>query len=150
MEATIEKKKTKTKSKVNKYKKKENVFYGTGRRKTATAKVWLTPGSGKRTVNGKDAKVYFCKRAVLLAGFEVPFNTVDAPPLDLRAEVFGGGVPAQSDAIRMGVARALVEFDSKYRKLLRSKDLLMRDPREKERKKAGLKRARKAFQYTKR
>ncbi len=150
MEATQEKKKTKSKSKANKYKAKEKFFYGTGRRKTAIAKVWLVAGDGKRTVNGKDAKVYFCNRPVLLAQFETPFAAVSATAFDLEAEVFGGGVPAQADAIRMGAARALVAYDAKNRKILRSLDLLKRDPREKERKKAGLKRARKAFQYTKR
>lgn len=153
MEAESNKKVVKGKTsakKKNAYKVKENHFYGTGRRKTAIAKVWLTPGSGKRLVNGKEASVYFCNRIVLLKGFEVPFTAVEAPSFDLNAEVFGGGVPAQSDAIRMGVARALCAFDSKYRKVLRSLDLLKRDPREKERKKAGLKRARKAFQFTKR
>lgn len=150
MEETQEKKKAKSRSKANKYKAKEKFFYGTGRRKTAIAKVWLVTGDGKRIVNGKDAKEYFCNRPVLLAKFETPFAAVSAPGFDLRAEVYGGGVPAQSDAIRMGAARALVAFDATYRKTLRSLDLLKRDPREKERKKAGLKRARKAFQYTKR
>ena len=142
-------KKSKSKSKV-KFKKQENVFRGTGRRKTAIAEVRLTPGTGKRMINGKDAKVYFCNRNILLKVFEVPFKAVEAPAMDLTAQVYGGGVPAQSDAVRMGVARALVAFDATYRKTLRSQDLLKRDPREKERKKAGLKRARKAFQYTKR
>ncbi|MFC1496198.1 30S ribosomal protein S9 [Candidatus Margulisiibacteriota bacterium] len=143
------------KSAVEKPKKKviqqpENKYYGTGRRKTAVAKVWLTPGSGKRIVNKKTAEVYFCNRPLLLTVIEKPFQAVSAPPMDLSAELFGGGVPAQSDAIRMGVARALIEYNPEYRSTLRKLDLLRRDPREKERKKAGYKRARKSFQYTKR
>lgn len=129
---------------------KKDKFYGTGRRKTAIAKVWLTSGSGLRLVNKKPAGEYFCGREVLLKCIEVPFAAVSSPPMDLFAEVFGGGVPAQADAVRMGIARALIDFNNEYRLTLRRLDLLRRDPREKERKKAGLKRARKAFQYSKR
>ncbi|OGC03887.1 30S ribosomal protein S9 [candidate division WOR-1 bacterium RIFOXYA12_FULL_43_27] len=126
------------------------MFYGTGRRKRAIARVHLVPGDGARIVNGKELKEYFCGREILLKLVEVPFNAVSAPAFNLKAEVYGGGVPSQADAIRMGVARALVDFNPDFRKILRSLDLLKRDPREKERKKAGLKRARKAFQFTKR
>lgn len=147
MEEIQEKKKARKKSS---HKKKENLFYGTGRRKRAIARVYLVPGDGLRTVNGLEIKEYFCGREVLLKLIEVPFNAVSGPAFNLRAEVYGGGVPSQADAIRMGAARALVEFNPDFRKTLRSLDLLKRDPREKERKKAGLKRARKAFQFTKR
>lgn len=125
-------------------------FYGTGRRKTAIARVWLKPGNNGRIVNGKTAEDYFCKRIILLKTLEIPFEAIQAPAMDLEADVYGGGVPAQADAIRMGVARALIDYNPDFRKVLRSRDLLKRDPREKERKKAGRKRARKSFQYTKR
>lgn len=142
--------KAKTKKAVVVKKVEKTKFYGTGRRKSAVAKVWIKPGNGRRQVNNREAAEYFVNRLGLLNTIENPFSAVSAPSMDLRVEVFGGGVPAQADAIRMGIARALLDFNPEYRKTLRRLDLLRRDPREKERKKAGYKRARKSFQYTKR
>lgn len=127
------------------------VFYGTGRRKTATARVFIYKGTGTITVNSKPAQEYFCKRAILLSTIERPLIEVKARnEYNVDARVLGGGIPAQADAVRMGIARALVASNAQHRIVLRSLDLLKRDPREKERKKYGLKRARRAFQYSKR
>ncbi|MBI5701831.1 30S ribosomal protein S9 [Candidatus Saganbacteria bacterium] len=127
------------------------VFEGTGRRKTSVAHVYLYKGSGKISVNSKTPEQYFCNRQVLLNMLAKPIKEINVEnSFDIQASVFGGGIPSQADAIRMGIARALVAADPKNRVQLRSSDLLRRDPRVKERKKYGLKRARRAFQYTKR
>jgi len=126
-------------------------YYGTGRRKEATAKVWLVPGSGKMTFNGKSLKDYFCGRRLLEFIINRPFAATQlAGKFDVYAELLGGGVPSQADAIRMGIARALVVLNPALKTVLKREGLLTRDPRMKERKKYGLKRARRAFQYTKR
>ncbi len=126
-------------------------YYGTGRRKEATAKVWLVPGSGKMTVNGKPMKEYFCGRRLLEFIIGRPFAATQlGGKYDVYAELLGGGVPSQADAIRMGIARALVVINPALKTVLKREGLLTRDPRMKERKKYGLKRARRAFQYTKR
>ena len=126
-------------------------FYGTGRRKTAVARVWLSSGSGKVTLNDKTAEEYFCNRPKLLKEYKQPFVITDnMGKYDLICYFKGGGVAAQSDALKMAIARALVVADPNLRKVLRVNDMLRRDPREKERKKYGLKRARRAFQFTKR
>ncbi len=130
---------------------KTEVFQGTGRRKTSTAHVYLFRGTGKITVNEKPYEEYFTHRQVALNTILRPFKEMNVIGIyDVTSEVFGGGVWAQADALRMGIARALVNLDPKNRILLRSLDLLRRDPRAKERKKYGLKRARRAFQYSKR
>jgi len=124
---------------------------GTGRRKTSVAAVNLVKGTGKINVNSKPFEEYFVGRQVLISTVLNPLqalNLVNA--FDINVQVKGGGIASQADAVRMGIARALVEFDSELRKSLRPLDLLKRDPRMKERKKYGLKRARRAFQYTKR
>ena len=126
-------------------------YYGTGRRKEATAKVWLIPGSGKISVNGKTSDEYFCKRPLLDFKISRPFkvtNTVGK--YDAIITALGGGVPGQADAVAMGISRALLEISPDFRLKLKRVGLLSRDSRMKERKKAGLKRARRAFQYTKR
>ncbi len=126
-------------------------YYGTGRRKEATAKVWLVPGSGKMTINGKSLKEYFCGRRLLEYIISRPFAATQlGGKYDVYAELLGGGVPSQADAIRMGIARALVVLNPALKTVLKREGLLTRDPRMKERKKYGLKRARRAFQYTKR
>lgn len=135
--------------------KKEKVakvtFYGTGRRKRATAKVWLSPGSGKITVNQKPFDHYFFGRQILIKTAQMPLVlTETVKSFDVDAKVLGGGNPSQADALRMGIARALLVANPELRKVLRSSDMLRRDPREKERKKYGLKRARRGFQYSKR
>jgi len=130
---------------------KGNKYYGTGRRKEATAKVWLAPGSGNITVNGKDMSEYFCSRKILEIKIRKPFVvTKNEGKFDVFVRALGGGVPAQADAVSLGISRALLEINPELRVLLKREGLLCRDPRMKERKKYGLKRARKAFQYTKR
>ncbi|MGE5706720.1 MAG: 30S ribosomal protein S9 [Bacteroidota bacterium] len=126
-------------------------YWGTGRRKTAVARVRLTPGGGNVTINDKTMDDYiggleFLKQQVIL-----PLNATDnATRYDISVRVAGGGVTSQVGAIRLGVARALLKMDPEYRVTLREGDLLTRDPRAKERKKYGRKRARKRFQFSKR
>jgi small subunit ribosomal protein S9 len=126
-------------------------YYGTGRRKTAVARVRLYPnGDGHMIVNGRDAEQYF-GRDVLLAQAKSPLRTLDlAGRFNVSVKVVGGGVSGQAGAVRHGVARALVRVDEEFRSVMRKNGFLTRDPRMKERKKYGLKRARKAPQYTKR
>lgn len=126
-------------------------YYGTGRRKEAVAKVWLRPGSGKIIVNSHPMSVYFCGRKVLEFQVTRPLNVTNTQSsYDVFAEAFGGGIPGQAGAVSLGIARALLEVNPELRVKLKREGLLRRDPRMKERKKYGLKRARKAFQYTKR
>lgn len=126
-------------------------FYGTGRRKTAVARVRVFPnGNGRIVVNGRPADQYF-GRELHVANIRNPFRVLELPStFDITVKVVGGGVTGQSEAIRHGVARALVRADEGYKPALRRAGFLTRDPRMKERKKYGLKRARKAPQYTKR
>jgi small subunit ribosomal protein S9 len=126
-------------------------YYGTGRRKESAAKVWITPGSGKFTVNGRSILQYFCGRKLLEFFINRPFIvTQTAGKYDVYAEAFGGGIPGQATALSLGIARALVQLNPDLKTMLKRVGLLTRDPRMKERKKYGLKRARRAFQYTKR
>ncbi|MBN3032780.1 MAG: 30S ribosomal protein S9 [Candidatus Saganbacteria bacterium] len=126
-------------------------YYGTGRRKEATAKVWLTPGSGKMSLNGKTLKEYFCGRRRLEFVISRPLAATQSEgKFDVHAELLGGGIPAQADAVRLGIARALTALNPAFKTVLKREGLMTRDPRVKERKKYGLKRARRAFQYTKR
>jgi small subunit ribosomal protein S9 len=125
-------------------------YYGTGRRKSAIARVFLRPGTGEWKVNGKAFDVYFvteqqrvaAKRTLVVAGLEASFDVVTT--------VRSGGVAAQADAVKMGIARALIQFNPELRKALKSEGLLTRDARVKERKKYGQKGARKRFQFSKR
>ncbi|MFH1279678.1 MAG: 30S ribosomal protein S9 [Candidatus Eisenbacteria bacterium] len=122
----------------------------TGRRKTATARVRLVPGEGKRIVNGREMKEYF-PRDTLHRVIEEPFDAVGGEArFDVIATVHGGGLTGQAGAIKLGISRALVELDVSLRKPLRSAGLLTRDSRAKERKKYGLAGARKRFQFSKR
>ena len=126
-------------------------YYGTGRRKESVAKVWLTNGSGKVTVNSKTMGQYFCGRRILEFIINRPFAmTQTLGKYDVYAEAQGGGVSSQAGALSVGIAQALSLFNPDLRVTLRRNGLLTRDPRMKERKKYGLKRARRAFQYTKR
>jgi len=126
-------------------------YYGTGRRKEAIAKVWLAPGSGQITINNKSMKEYFCGRRQLEYYIEKPFATINCVgKYDVVAQTYGGGVNGQAGAVSLGIARALVVMNPELKKALKHEGLMTRDPRVKERKKYGLKRARKAFQYTKR
>ena len=125
-------------------------FYGTGRRKSSVARVRLYPGSGKITINNRDVDDYFGLETLKLI-INQPFgvtNTVGK--FDIVANVNGGGISGQAGAIRHGVARALLLADESYRPILNKAGFLTRDPRMKERKKYGLKAARRASQFSKR
>lgn len=130
----------------------DNYYYALGRRKSATARVRLMKGKGNVTVNGKDVKVYLADSKPLLNELSKPFSAVDleSNKFDVTAVVSGGGHAGQVDAIRLGIAKALAVMDENLKGTLRRADLLGRDPREKERKKFGLKGARKQRQFTKR
>ena len=126
-------------------------FYALGRRKSSTARVRLQGGKGTITVNGKPASEYFAESEYLLAELNQPFVALQQEnKFDISAVVSGGGHASQVDAIRMGIAKALVSMNDDLRSTLKRADLLSRDPREKERKKFGLKGARKQRQFTKR
>ncbi len=126
-------------------------FEGIGRRKEATARVRLMSGTGKFTVNDKPIEDFFPRMGDKEAIFGV-FNTTnqEANTYDVTAKVSGGGITGQTDSVKLGLARALVKMNVDFVPLLRKAGLLTRDPRIKERKKPGLKRARKAPTYTKR
>jgi small subunit ribosomal protein S9 len=129
---------------------KQTRYYATGRRKTAIARVWLTPGSGKVDVNGRDLIGHF-KRGVLQMKIEQPLKVTDQmDKVDIRARVIGGGLSGQAGALQLGIARALTVMNEELRSVLRQNDLMTRDPRERERKKYGQPGARKRFQYSKR
>ena len=131
--------------------KTENiVYYGTGRRKSSVARVRLVEGSGKITINGKDIDEFFGLETlkVIVRQPLTVTNTVDK--YDVTCTVTGGGFTGQAGAIRHGIARALNEANIEYRPALKSNGFLTRDPRMKERKKYGLKKARKAPQFSKR
>lgn len=128
----------------------EAVYYGTGRRKTSVARVRVKPGSGLITVNGKNAEEYF-GRGPLRTMLEQPFKATDTiGRFDVVASIQGGGVSGQAGALRHGIARALLEAGEDYRIELKRAGLLRRDPRMVERKKYGLKKARKRPQFSKR
>ncbi|MGN0301405.1 MAG: 30S ribosomal protein S9 [Anaerotardibacter sp.] len=127
----------------------EAIYYGTGRRKNAVARVRLVPGSGKVTVNGKDGLAYFGRQA-LVDYAKAPFGVTDTMDhFDVIARCNGGGVSGQAGALRHGVARALLEAGD-YRAELKKAGYLTRDSRMVERKKYGLKKARKRPQFSKR
>jgi len=122
----------------------------TGRRKEAVARVRVRPGTGKITVNGKPIEQYFTTATQRNSAVEAMRVTNTSEQYDVDASIFGGGVTGQSGAMRMGLARSLVELDPEARPTLKKAGLLTRDSRKKESKKYGLKKARKAPQYTKR
>ena len=125
-------------------------FYGTGRRKKSVARVRLYPGTGVITVNGKSVDEYFGLETLKLI-MNQPFEVTDTMgKFDIVANVSGGGLSGQAGAIRHGLARALLSADETYKKALKSAGFLTRDPRMKERKKYGLKAARRASQFSKR
>ncbi len=132
--------------------KKTSYFYALGRRKSAGARVRVMGGKGNFTINEKTSADYFSGSEYLLKELTVPFAIVDLDPakFDVSVKVTGGGASGQADAIKLGVARALVVMDENLKSTLKRADLLGRDPREKERKKFGLKKARKQRQFTKR
>lgn len=125
-------------------------YYGTGKRKNAIAKVWLSNGQGNITVNNRTTSNYF-GRASLEALIMQPFEVTETiGKFDVFVRALGGGISGQAGAVRHGIAKALVESDPDMRPVLRKLGYLTRDPRVKERKKAGRKRARRGFQFSKR
>ena len=131
--------------------KKENVvFYGTGRRKSSIARVRLVEGNGKITINGKDIDEFFGLETLKVIVRQPLTVTNTTSKYDVICTVKGGGFTGQAGAIRHGIARALNEANQEYRPALKSSGFLTRDPRMKERKKYGLKKARKAPQFSKR
>lgn len=125
-------------------------YYGTGRRKSAVARVFLKPGKGEIVVNGKAIEKFFGRetgRMVVRQPLELTKNLVS---FDIRVNVYGGGESGQAGAVRHGIARALTEVDPELRGELKRRGFLTRDARAKERKKAGLKKARKRPQFSKR
>ncbi len=122
----------------------------TGRRKNAIARVILTPGKGDITVNKKSYDVYFIRETDRIIGKQPLIATNTLTKFDVTANLRGGGLTGQAGALRHGIARALLEVDPSFKEVLRKQGYLTRDPRAKERKKYGLKGARKRFQWTKR
>ncbi len=126
-------------------------FIATGRRKTAIARVFLRPGKGKFLINGKEPSLHLGNVSMYLNLIKKPLvATQTEEKYDVIAKVHGGGLSGQADAIRLGIARALVNVNQANKATLKSDGLLTRDPRSKERKKYGRKKARKRFQFSKR
>ncbi len=125
-------------------------YYGTGRRKTSIARVFLRPGTGNFVVNGRAFENYFVTETQRLAARRVLTATELGSTFDVLATVKGGGVTAQAEAVKMGTARALLEYNIELRGTLKAQGFLTRDARMKERKKYGQKGARKRFQFSKR
>jgi small subunit ribosomal protein S9 len=128
----------------------ENTFYATGKRKNAIARTWITPGKGEITINGRSLEDYFTvyTAKTIISQPLVLTNTQDK--FDIKVKVIGGGIMGQAGAIRHGITRALMVFDSELRPALKKAGFVRRDPREKERKKYGQKGARARFQFSKR
>ena len=125
-------------------------FLGTGKRKTSVARVRLTTGTGKITVNGKDIKEYFIIESLIGDAKQPLVLTELANSVDIKANIYGGGIAGQAGALRHGITKALIEFKPELRPELKKAGFVTRDARKKERKKYGLKKARKAPQFSKR
>ncbi|MCS7182974.1 MAG: 30S ribosomal protein S9 [Thermoanaerobaculum sp.] len=125
-------------------------YYGTGRRKTATARVYLRPGTGKIVVNKREFDEYFPSRVLKMIIRQPLLITETADKFDVYVNVAGGGISGQAGAIRHGLSRALVEFNPELRPRLKAAGFLTRDAREVERKKYGQRKARRRFQFSKR
>lgn len=138
--------------------KKANIYYGTGRRKSSIAKVRLVSGKGKITINGRDVREYLPYETLVMNLSQPLVLTNTQEMFDVVVDVHGGGFTGQTEAIRLGITRALMEYDSttpadsenSFRKLLKAAGFVTRDSRIKERKKPGLKKARRAPQFSKR
>jgi small subunit ribosomal protein S9 len=128
----------------------EMKYYGTGRRKTSTARVFLQPGDGAITVNRRTFEEYFPNEALRMIIRQPLSLTETGAKFDVRVNVVGGGTAGQAGAVRHGITRALLEFNPDLRSTLKKEGLVTRDPRQKERKKYGQKGARKRFQFSKR
>jgi len=125
-------------------------YYGTGRRKTSTARVYLRPGSGAIMVNRRDFEEYFPNEALRMIIYQPLRLTDTANKFDILVNVDGGGTAGQAGAVRHGITRALLEYNADLRSVLKKAGLVTRDPRKKERKKYGQKGARARFQFSKR
>ena len=125
-------------------------YYGTGRRKSSVARVYLTPGTGKITINKRDIDEYLGLETLKVTVRQPLVATENVDKFDVLVNVKGGGYSGQAGAIRHGIARALLQVDADFRPVLKSAGFLTRDPRMKERKKYGLKAARRAPQFSKR
>jgi small subunit ribosomal protein S9 len=125
-------------------------YYGTGRRKTSVARVYLRPGSGEFKVNGRPFEQYFVTEEQRSSARQPLVSTESTSNFNVVANVSGGGVSGQADAVKLGIARALILFNAELRKKLKAEGMVTRDSRGKERKKYGQKGARKRFQYSKR
>ncbi|WP_346354701.1 30S ribosomal protein S9 [Azotosporobacter soli] len=125
-------------------------YYGTGRRKTSVARVRLVPGEGKIVINGRELGAYFGRKTLELIVKQPLEVSETLGKYDVIAKVEGGGPSGQAGAVRHGISRALLLVDAEYRPVLKQAGFLTRDPREKERRKYGLKKARKASQFSKR
>jgi small subunit ribosomal protein S9 len=125
-------------------------YYGTGRRKAAIARVYLRPGSGEFKVNGRAFEEYFVTPAQRSAAKSPLVSSESAASFNVVATAQGGGVRGQADAVKLGLARSLIQFNAELRKKLKSEGMISRDSRGKERKKYGQKGARKRFQFSKR
>ena len=125
-------------------------YHGLGRRKTSVARVYLRPGNGTWEVNGRTLEDYLPRHVLRQSATRPLAATETEGQFDVKVTVNGGGLRGQADAIRLGVARALVKYNEEFRSRLRSEELLTRDPREVERKKPGRPGARKRFQFSKR
>lgn len=129
---------------------KTQQYYGTGRRKCAIARVWVKPGEGKISINGKAATDYLGRPVLdILVNSPLVHLNVEGK-FDVVALTKGGGIAGQAGAVRLGISRALVEYDTEFKKELRAGGYMTRDPRVKERKKYGRKKARRGFQFVKR
>jgi small subunit ribosomal protein S9 len=128
----------------------ENIFYATGKRKNAIARTWIKPGKGEITINGRSLEDYFTvyTAKTIISQPLLLTNTQDR--FDIKVKVIGGGIMGQAGAIRLGITRALMEYDGDLRPALKKAGFVRRDPREKERKKYGQKGARARFQFSKR
>jgi small subunit ribosomal protein S9 len=125
-------------------------YYGTGRRKSSIARVYLAPGKGKITVNGRPFEEYLCRGPLSMVVTQ-PLSTVDSlESYDIQAQVKGGGLTGQAGALRLGISRALIKVNEDFKKELRAGGFLTRDSRQVERKKYGQPGARKRFQFSKR
>jgi small subunit ribosomal protein S9 len=128
----------------------ENVYYATGKRKSAIARTWITPGKGEISINGRSLEDYFRVYTAKTIITQPLVLTNNRDKFDIKIKVLGGGILGQAGAIRHGITRALIEFDADLRSVLKKAGFVRRDPREKERKKYGQKGARARFQFSKR
>jgi small subunit ribosomal protein S9 len=135
---------------VEDYELSELQYYGTGRRKTAKARIFLRPGSGQWVVNGRSLEGYFPNKVLRMVVRQPLLATETDDKFDVMATVSGGGATGQAGAVRHGISRALLEYNGELRERLKAAGLLTRDPRKKERKKYGQKGARARFQFSKR